>query len=359
MTAGNQDDLTFVSLYSGAGGLDLGFIEAGWKPIWANDFEPDSVATYNEAMLRRGIDHRARVGDIDAQPRPEPGSALAVIGGPPCQGFSVAGRMDPKDPRSRHVWTFFDFVELVDPQVFVMENVLGLALNKRWTSLRARLLTRATELGYETNLLQLRASDFGVPQNRDRMFLVGTRDLGFVPPTPVSKDRPPTVRDALALLPEVGAPGNDTRCVARVTPAKSPVLRKSPYAGMLFNGQGRPLNLDAPAPTLPATMGGNRTPILDQSELDGEDIAWVVGYHAHLMAGRPPVSRIPSRLRRLTVEEAAAIQTFPVGFQLCGRTGSRFRQIGNAVPPKLGFAVAKALAGALRRAERAPLESAA
>jgi DNA (cytosine-5)-methyltransferase 1 len=338
---------TFVSLYSGAGGLDLGFFKAGFVPVWANDVDEDAVETYNGTFQQLGVSHAAVAGDIQDQTLPERHSADLVVGGPPCQGFSVAGKMDPSDPRSRHVWEFLSVVERIDPQAFVMENVMGLALNKRWEHLRCSLIAKAEELGYETTLLTLSAADFGVPQNRRRMFLIGIKGGGSVEPTPVTADARPTVREALTTLPHYGTPGNDTLCTARVTPAKNPVLRRSPFAGMLFNGQGRPLNLDAPAPTLPATMGGNRTPIIDQEQLENGGDAWVVEYHRRLWSGGQPRKRIPKRLRRLTLEEAAEIQTFPREMQWAGKLSSQFKQIGNAVPPELGYHVALAVRDAL------------
>ena len=338
---------SFVSLYSGAGGLDIGFAAAGFYPIWANDIEADAVATYNN-YFGCFSPHRAEVGDVRRQTLPERGSAALVVGGPPCQGFSVAGKMDPNDPRSRHVWDFLGVVKHIEPRAFVMENVMGLAINQRWAGLREALLREARrKLGYQTEIVTLRASDFGVAQNRERMFLVGIRDGDRISPETVSADDPPTVRSVLERLPAYGSPGNDTRCVAKVTPAKTPVLRRSPFAGMLFNGQGRPLNLDAPAPTLAATMGGNRTPIIDQEQLEKGGDSWAVGYHRHLWNGGTPYKRIPKRLRRLTVEEAAAIQTFPREVEWSGRVGSQFKQIGNAVPPRLAFHVALALREAL------------
>jgi DNA (cytosine-5)-methyltransferase 1 len=346
--AGASDPrFSFVSLYSGAGGLDIGFAAAGFYPIWANDIDADAVATHN-AYFGKVLAHTAEVGDIRRQTLPDRGSAAVVVGGPPCQGFSVAGKMDPNDPRSRHVWDFLGVVKHVQPRAFVLENVMGLAVNRRWAKLREALLHKARrELGYQTELVTLRASHFGVAQNRERMFLVGVRDGGVISPRPVSKENSPTVRSVLQRLPLYGSRGNDTTCIARITPAKKPVLRRSPYAGMLFNGQGRPLNLDAPAPTLPATMGGNRTAIIDQEQLvDGAD-SWVVRYHKHLWNGGAPYKRIPKRLRRLTVEEAAAIQTFPPDMEWAGRVSAQFKQVGNAVPPRLAFHVATALREAL------------
>ena len=333
-----------MSLYSGAGGLDIGFTRAGFTPVWANDINVSAVGTYNRLF----DGHRAHAGDVRLQELPSAGDAELVIGGPPCQGFSVAGKMNPNDPRSRHVWDFLGVVARVEPQAFVLENVKALATNRRWAGLLKDLMTEAeTKLGFKTKLLLLNASHFGVPQNRERMFLVGVKGDADVLPIPVTSGAPRTVRDALESLPNYGKPGNDTLCVAKVTPARQPVLRRSPYAGMLFNGQGRPLNLDAPAPTLPASMGGNRTPIIDQEQLETGCDCWVLNYHRRLWSGGKPYKAIPKRLRRLTVEEAAAIQTFPVSMTFEGSISEQFKQIGNAVPPKLAYHVALAVREAL------------
>jgi DNA (cytosine-5)-methyltransferase 1 len=348
----SHDVTTFLSAYSGAGGLDHGFMRAGFEPAWANDIDPCAVATYT-----RNLGHECTVGDIKALEVPGEGSADLVIGGPPCQGFSVAGHMDPDDPRSQHVWYFLAVVNRVQPRGFVMENVKSLAVNRRFTPLLAALRDAAEALGYRTTLLLLNASHFGVPQARERMFLVGLRDGGVVSPTPVTADSPPTVGDVLRALPPYGEPGNNSRCTARVTPAARPVLRRSPFAGMLFNGKGRVLNLSTPASTLPASMGGNRTPIIDQVQLNEGGPSWVEEYHRHLWAGGDPVDEIPDRLRRLTVEEAGAIQTFPRGWTFSGPQSAQFRQIGNAVPPELAYRVALAVAAALEPGSAGDLPS--
>lgn len=355
---------TFVSLYSGAGGLDLGFTLAGMRPVFANDIDADAVETYNRLFKRLsdelphvGHGHRALVGDIGrVDELPARGSADLVIGGPPCQGFSVAGRMDPSDPRSRHVWDFLSMVERVRPRAFVMENVKALARNRRWAGLLEQLRLKAETLGYSTELYLLNASHFGVPQARERMFLIGLADgFSHVEPQPSTVEDPPPVRSVLSALAPWGMPGNDTLCTAKVTPARNPVLRRSPFAGMLFNGQGRPMNLDAPAPTLPASMGGNRTPIIDQQQLSEGAECWVLRYHRHLWDGGEPYASIPKRLRRITTEEAAAIQTFPPEMDWAGPQSARYRQIGNAVPPMLAFAVARAVSQSLGIADQGSL----
>jgi len=354
--------MTFVSLYSGAGGLDLGFARAGFTPVFANDIDPFAVQTYNKLhevrdpewaeAAKRFRGHSSVCGDVRvAGAVLEEGAADLVIGGPPCQGFSVAGRMDPNDPRSRHVFDFLGLVAKIKPRAFVMENVAALARNRRWADIIAALKEMAA-LDYKVELVLLNASHWGVPQARERMFLIGVPHDGpdFQLPAAPTLSKPPTVRDALASLPPAGEVGNDSLCTAIITLAKSPVLRRSPYAGMLFNGQGRAMNLDRPAPTLPATMGGNRTPIVDERHLGGESAPWIEAYHERLFVdGLAALPTLPedARLRRITVEEAAAIQTFPRDVQWQGRQSARYRQIGNAVPPRLAYHVASAVAATL------------
>lgn len=354
---------TYVSLYAGAGGLDIGFALAGFKPVWVSELDADALATHHEVFKGlsaerphlAGLEYTAKGGDLLALRKdelPVEGSADLVIGGPPCQGFSVAGKMDPNDERSKHVFHFLDVVARVKPKAFLLENVKALYENQKWAGIRDGLRARADELGYNTEIYLANASHFGVPQARERMFFIGVlKELGSpVAPEPTTAENLPTVREALSQLPPYGEPGNDSLCTARITTAKAPVLRRSPFAGMLFNGAGRPLNLDAPSFTLAASMGGNKTPIIDQRVLEFEEAeSWVVDYHADLWEsnGASVVTDVPEYLRRLTVEEAAAIQTFPLNMPWQGPQSAKFRQIGNAVPPRLALAAARAIKSAL------------
>lgn len=353
---------TFVSLYSGAGGLDLGFAKAGFRPVFANDIAPDAVATHKQITSIRDPEWAsaaalfegcvATEGDIrEVGTHLREGAADIVIGGPPCQGFSVAGKMDPNDPRSKHVFDFLGLVARIRPKAFVMENVSALAENRRWAEVIATLKEMAS-VEYSVQLVVLDASHWGVAQSRKRMFLIGlppnTRHLDFSSP---SNFRSRTVRDVLRSLPTAGLPGNESLCTARITLAKNPVIRRSAFAGMLFNGQGRVINLDGTSPTLPASMGGNRTPIIDVDALEHGVKPWVVQYHERLFfQNKSPLTSIPDnvRMRRITVQEAAAIQSFPHDMKWCGRQSSQYRQIGNAVPPLLAYAVAEKLRSALK-----------
>jgi DNA (cytosine-5)-methyltransferase 1 len=329
-----------ISLYSGCGGMDIGFSLAGFTPVWANDIDINATRTYKEFFPN----HTVTTGNLLNQEIPAFDDIDLVIGGPPCQGFSIAGKMDPNDPRSKHVWNFMKVVAQISPKGFVMENVKSLAVNARWQDLIGNLEKEANKLGYKTKLFLLNASHFGVPQARERMFLVGIKDGEIIAPKPTTKDNPTILRQIFKELPKHGEQGNNSVCTAKITTAKNPVLRKSPFAGMLFNGQGRPMNLDMPAMTLPASMGGNRTPIVDQHQIDNPSAgSWVTTYHNHLMSGGEPHNNVPSTLRRITVEEAAAIQTFPKSMQFYGTQTTKYRQIGNAVPPLLAYHVALAI----------------
>jgi DNA (cytosine-5)-methyltransferase 1 len=333
-----------VSLFCGAGGLDLGFARAGFEVIWANDAWADACATY-----RRNVGPHVVCADVrSVNPRRLPPCDV-VIGGPPCQGFSVAGKRNPDDPRSALVWEFVRFVRAVRPQAFVLENVPPLATSARWGPARERLLRALRRLGYRVRPHVLDAQHFGVAQRRERAFFVGTaRGLPpWVPPPPVA-DPPRTAGEVLRVLPPPGTAGNEGPCPARVVPARRPERRRSPYAGMLFNGWGRPIDLGRPAPTLPATMGGNKTPVVDEAELRGGEPPWTPEYRRHLEGGGAPLTEAPPRLRRLTLTEAALLQTFPAEFRFEGRPSSRYAQIGNAVPPLLAEAVARQLLRSLR-----------
>ena len=204
----------------------------------------------------------------------EKNSIDLVFGGPPCQGFSVAGKMDPDDERSKLVWEFFDVVKILRPKMFVMENVKALGELERWHSVRMRIFEKASELGYDCFCKVLNSADFGVPQKRERVFFVGflgnsgdKKELFINEIIKLAKPRV-ILRDCLSKLPPAGSNENPITCTAKISLAINPVMRKSPYAGMLFNGLGRPLDLDNQANTLPASMGGNKTPILDELLLE-------------------------------------------------------------------------------------------
>jgi len=344
----NNVEKTAISLFCGAGGMDVGFRKAGFKTIWANDFDKDACLTY-EKNFGPHVVH----GDINEHIKElnQFKEVDCLFGGPPCQGFSVAGNMDPNDERSKLVISYMEAIEKVQPKVFVMENVKALGTLSKFLFVREELCRRAQRMGYKTELLILNSKDFGVPQSRERMFLFGYKEKTFegtlLGHIYNFRKESKTVRDTITHLGPAGSPSNDKVVNAKISIAKSPVLRKSPYAGMLFNGQGRPINPDSHSSTLHASMGGNRTPIIDEEQLYNGATPWVEMYHQHLLDGGKPFApdAAPKHLRRLTVDESHLLQTFPKDFTFLGRQSSVFRQIGNAVPCNLAFSIAQLASG--------------
>ncbi len=347
-----------LSLFSGAGGMDVGFKDAGFSVVAANELDKYACQTFR----KNHPDTQLLEGDID-QLENELSTFKGVdviFGGPPCQGFSVAGRMDPKDPRSKLIFSFCSTVELLKPQAFVMENVKSLGSLAKFSEVRNSLISRFQEAGYQVTMHTLNAKDFGIPQSRERVFFIGVKkELA-----PIKKfhfdqylKEAPSLRDILVPLGKPGSSENTGICNAKVTLAAKPVLRKSPYAGMLFNGQGRPLNPNGWASTLPASMGGNRTPILDEEHLYNGKASWVEEYHEHLLAGGKPqkMHEAPAHLRRLTITEASLLQSFPKSYKFLGPNSRIYSQIGNAVPCGLANVVAQtvmeSIKGRLMRSE--------
>lgn len=339
-----------VSLFSGAGGMDIGFENAGVRTIAAVERDKDAAATRSLNLPGKTLH-----GDIvQLIPDLTPGMADMVHGGPPCQGYSVAGKMNPEDPRSALVHAFLDAVERVSPSGFVMENVDALGRLEKWAGTLQDILDRSRSLGFQVHYDILTATDYGVPQNRKRLFIWGVRghsiDLGSVIPEILSKHRRSAYScgDVLRSLPQHGTAGNEDTCGAVITFCKRPVLRKSPYAGMLFNGAGRPLNLCGPSHTISASAGGNRTHIVDEMALREETENWVVGYRERLEYLNPLTDKVPSRLRRLSIAESGVLQTFPTDYIFSGRKSSVYRQIGNAVPCRMAEVVAQALKASIQ-----------
>lgn len=343
-------ELTAISLFTGAGGMDTGFAKAGFKILWANDFDPVACKSYAQ-------NHSSPIvcGDINAL-IPELGKYKGVdlvFGGPPCQGFSVAGKMDPSDPRSSLIWSFLEAVEKTKPRAFVCENVKALGVLEKWSSVRQEFMRRAEKLGYGCTYAVLNASDYGAPQSRERVFFIGLRGKAGIDAKQflnAYRRKGSTVVDAIRGLGRAGSETNLRVCNAKITLAENPVLRKSPYAGMLFNGLGRPLRINGVSATLPASMGGNKTPIIDEGQLFDGLPSWIEEYHGNLMkGGKASYGLAPSRLRRMTVDEAIRIQTFPKDYKFVGGPSAIFRQIGNSVPPVLAECVAEAVRDLLQK----------
>ncbi|WP_051407216.1 DNA cytosine methyltransferase [Nocardia sp. CNY236] len=334
-------DLPTLDLFAGAGGLSQGLAAAGLDIVGASEMDLDALATYTAAHARFSPDKPFQVfeGDIATHSfRSLRGNVAVVAGGPPCQPYSMGGhRRGVLDERDG-IPQFVRAVAEVAPEAFLMENVPGLAKSAQLAVLE-QVIEQFRKLKFYVHWRILHAADFGVSQRRQRLLIVGTRKPGFTWPTPTHG--PTTAQPwvtAKELLDPACSVGEPNRAI--VTYAKSPDLRPSPWDGHLWNGGGRPINPDGLVPTLLASMGGNKTPWLDGGGV-------VPTYHAHLLAGGVPRSGIVPGARRITRQEAALVQGFPLDMPWKGRSSSQYRQIGNAVPVQLARAVGSAVVSTL------------
>lgn len=330
LAATNVGAVYVLDLFAGAGGLSSGLEAAGFTIIAGAEWDRDACDTFAKAHPGAEV----LEGDINAMDfRRWASEVELVVGGPPCQPWSTGGkRLGSDDPRDG--WpAFLRVLREVKPRAFVAENVAGLGAGARSGDLAA-LLASLEALGFDVDTRVLRAADYGVPQKRQRLFIVGVRGQAFRFPAPTyGEGRRLPWRSAGDV---VGSEPFGQPNPAIVTYAREPDLRPDPYDGHVYNGGGRPIDLTRPAPTLLASMGGNKTPWIDQ-------LGVVPEYHAHLMrGGEPRVGMVPGA-RRITVEEAALLQTFSPEVHFAGRRSSCYRQIGNAVPPLLAEAVGRAL----------------
>lgn len=323
-----------LDVFAGAGGLSTGLAEAGFDVVAGAEWDSDACDTFAKAHPAaevidgdvRAIDFRAWRGRVDV-----------LVGGPPCQPWSSGGkRLGSADPRNG--WpAYIRALDEVRPRAFIAENVAGFAAAARTAPL-TELLGSLQSLGFQVTAQVVNAADYGVPQKRQRTFIVGVRDATFEFPAPnygPGRAEPWRTAGGVVGASPIGVPNRSI-----VTYARRPDTRPSPYDGHVYNGGGRPIDLARPSPTLLASMGGNKTPWLDTLGIAPE-------YHAHLLAGGAPRSgRVPGA-RRITVEEAALLQTFPPGMAFVGARSSCYRQIGNAVPPLLAKVIGSALFGLL------------
>lgn len=297
-----------VSLFSGAGGLDLGFKMAGHDIVWANDLYEDAVHTY-----QKNIGNHIVLEDVRNIPTDEIPDCDIVIGGFPCQGFSVANtKRHVADERNELYKQLIRVIEDKKPKFFLAENVKGLT-NLGKGEVFKMILADFEQLGYKVQYKILNAADYGVPQTRMRVIIVGVRnDIGWEYEFPKmthsqdGKDGLPiwvSVSEALKGLPDPDSE-ND---VPNHTYSKYK-LNINGYIGH------RLLDPDKPAPTVTA-RGDNRGGVV---------------IHPH-----------PNGQRRMSCRELALVQSFPIDYEFSGNNSSIYRQIGNAVPPLLAYAIAK------------------
>lgn len=332
----NVGRVRVLDIFAGAGGLSTGLEEAGFDIVAGAEWDRDACETFANAHPTADVIE----ADVNLIPwRRWLDDVEVVVGGPPCQPWSTGGkRLGQDDPRDG--WpAYLRALREIRPAAFVAENVAGLGAAGRRPHLAA-LIAEIEALGFCVSAEVLNAADHGVPQNRHRLLLVGMRERLFTFPKPGFG--PDGARPWRMAGDVIGAAPTGRPNPSVVTYARRPDLRPNPYDGQIYNGGGRPIDLSRPAPTLLASMGGNKTPWVDT-------LGMVPEYHTHLLAGGQPRMGRVAGARRITVEEASLLQTFPAGMHFEGTPSSCYRQIGNAVPPVLARRVGGALLEQLPR----------
>ncbi|MGK0364997.1 MAG: DNA (cytosine-5)-methyltransferase 1 [Saprospiraceae bacterium] len=288
---------TVVDLFAGCGGLSLGFEAVGFKTIGFEKLE-DAAETYRKNLL--GDCYTQELNSETVYP-----NADIVIGGPPCQPFSVGGKqLGLKDSRDGFP-IFISAVEQIKPEIFLFENVRGLLYKNKWYL--KEVIEHLESLGYVIFTRLLNAKNFGVPQNRERVIVMGARNVIHFP---TAFDKKVTVGEALGEL-ATQIPSD----AKFLTPSMDKYVAKYEKASKCVNP--RDLYLDRPSRTLTCRNLAGATGDMHRLKLpDG-------------------------RRRRITTREAARLQSFPDWFEFHGKETKVYNQIGNAVAPYFALSLAK------------------
>lgn len=309
-----------ISMFSGAGGLDMGFHNKGFRIMWANDFAQDACdtydkwANYNSDGSRKPDDECTIIqcGDISKIDLREvlPGENIdVVLGGFPCQGFSLAGPRQVDDSRNILYRHFVEMVKIKQPKVIVAENVIGIKTLGDG-AVFDKIIEDFSDLGYTMSAPTVNSKNYGVPQDRMRVIFIGIKNEichGGAYIFPSGSPQVVTLGEALSNLEPVDM--NDV-CQAAFSSRYMSRNRQRDFNEVSF--------------TIPAMA--KQVPLSPDSDgMEFEDV---------------DKFRFIGNYRRLSYKEAAAIQTFPKGMEFCGDLDSKYRQIGNAVPVKLAEAIA-------------------
>ncbi|MCQ2368287.1 MAG: DNA cytosine methyltransferase [Kiritimatiellae bacterium] len=330
--------LNLISLFAGAGGMDLGFEKAGFNVAVANEFDPEICPTYRHnhkhTHLIEGDIRNISDADIEID------NVVGLIGGPPCQSWSEAGSLGGiEDARGKLFYDYIRILQKKQPLFFVAENVSGM-LAKRNEEAVKNILKMFDEAGYDVQYKLLNSNDYHVPQIRERVFYIGFRkDLNisdFEYPTPLD-EKPLTLKDAIWDLRETAVPAlakNKHRSDLKV-------LNHEYFIGnysTIFMSRNRVKAWDEPAFTVQAS--GRQCQLHPQApkmeKFGPNDMRFVKGKE--------------DLYRRLTVRECARVQGFPDDFEfLYTDVNMGYKMIGNAVPVNFAYAVGKQVLECLKR----------
>ncbi|MCQ9206437.1 MAG: DNA cytosine methyltransferase [Omnitrophica bacterium] len=357
-----------VSLFSGCGGLDFGFYQAGFNLVWANEISEDAAQSYSSLL-----GHNVVTDDIWRVIEQVPHSDV-VIGGPPCQSFSLVGKRLETDPRGKLVFAYEQVIKNAKPLAFVMENVPGLMSSHiDGTRLHLYLADQFMKLGYKVSILKLIATDFFVPQKRRRVFMIGHRIDGksfdLIDADAFAKilgepnlKSPVTVSDALDDLPNPLRKGNKASVAYKSSPhsAYSQLMRQNGPQEIELQTMPTMSELDREfVKHIPPGGNYNNIPdsistkrILSFKKSGGRTTTYgrlhqdAPAYTINTYFNRPNVGANyhHEEERLITVREALRLQSFPDYFTpYYSNQRSLHMQIGNAVPPLMARAVAESL----------------
>jgi DNA (cytosine-5)-methyltransferase 1 len=292
--------MKIVSLFSGAGGLDLGLIKAGHEIIWANDFDADSCETY-----KLNIGEHIVCDDIAKIKLDEIPDCEVVVGGFPCQGFSLANMLRAADDERNKLYReFYRVIKGKKPEYFLAENVRGILSLDNGNAIK-KIVKDFSDAGYRVKYKAFNTADYGVPQTRVRVIIAGTRkdlpdemDYQFPEPTH-EKINWISISKALSGIPEPDYHKSEL---------KNHIYSKYKVTNRNFTGH-RETDPNKPSPTILARGNGK---------------------------GGVCAIQHPKNHRRMSVRESALVQTFPIEFEFVGSMGSMYRQVGNAVPVLFG-----------------------
>jgi len=329
--------MNLVSFFAGAGGLDLGFEQAGFNVIWANEYDKEIWETYEKNHTHVKLDRRSII-DIKENEVPE---CDGIIGGPPCQSWSEAGSL--RGINDKRGQLFFDFIRILEakqPKFFLAENVSGM-LAPRHTEALKNIKKMFKNAGYRLSFKLLNASDFGVPQDRKRVFFVGIReDLRFKFKFPKPLNEKITLQDAISDLMDSVIPakeGNRTNLNECSTPNHEYMTGGF---SSIYMSRNRVRSWDEQSFTIQA--GGRHAPLHPQAP----KMRLIEQNKREFVKGKEQL------YRRLSVRECARIQTFPDDFTFYyTNITAGYKMIGNAVPVNLAKNIAISIKHQIEQAE--------
>lgn len=327
--------MKLISLFSGAGGLDLGFQKAGFKVVAANEFDKTIWETYE-----KNHDTKLIKGDICEISSDEFPDCDGIIGGPPCQSWSEAGALKGiDDPRGQLFYQYIRILENKKPKFFLAENVKGM-MAKRHNSAVKHIVSQFEDAGYNVFIHLLNASDYGVPQDRKRVFYVGFRkDLNVNFDLPPEKyDYKLTFKDAIYDLKDNAIPALPKN---KTNGEKCNFLNHEYFIGAyspIFMSRNRVRGWDEQAFTVQAS--GRQCQLHPQAPK-------MIKVEKNKQIFKPGSEHL---YRRLSVRECARIQGFPDDFKFYyTNLNDAYKMIGNAVPVNLAYEMAKAIDLALNK----------